>query len=61
MKQQSSLISFWDAIDAAMKRTYGIDTFDAEITAERIRQAWQLGATPDDAAYLFARKLARAS
>lgn len=61
MEPQSSLVSFWDAIDAAMKRAYGVDTFDAEVTVERIRQAWQLGATPDDAAYLFARRLPRAS
>jgi len=51
-----SFIDYWDAVDAAMLKFFGIDTFDAGIEADRIASAQEEGDTPDDYALWFGEK-----
>jgi hypothetical protein len=51
-----SFIDYWDAVDAAMLKFFGIDTFDAGIEADRIASAQEEGDTPDDFALWFGEK-----
>jgi hypothetical protein len=47
-------IDYWDAVDAAMLKFFGIDTGDAGIEADRIAQ--EGGDTPEDFAIWFGEK-----
>jgi hypothetical protein len=51
-----SFIDYWDAVDAAMLKFFGIDTFDAGIEADRIAAAQEEGDTPEDIALWFGEK-----
>jgi hypothetical protein len=49
-------IDYWDALDAAMLKLFGIDTSDASIEADRIAAAQEEGDTPEDFALRFGEK-----
>jgi len=49
-------IDYWDAVDAAMLKFFGIDTGDAGIEADRIAHAQEDGYTPEDFALWFGQK-----
>jgi hypothetical protein len=49
-------IDYWDAVDAAMLKFFGIDTSDAGIEADRIAHAQEDGDTPEDFALWFGEK-----
>jgi hypothetical protein len=49
-------IDYWDAVDAAMTKFFGIDTGDAGIEADRIAAAQEEGDTPEDFALWFGEK-----
>jgi cysteinyl-tRNA synthetase len=51
-----SFIDYWDAVDAAMLKFFGIDTGDAGIGADRIAAAQEEGDTPEDFALWFGEK-----
>ncbi len=51
-----SFIDYWDAVDAAMEKLFGIDTWDAGIEADRIAAAVEEGDTPEDFALRFGEK-----
>ena len=51
-----SFIDYWDALDAAMLKFFGIDTADAGIEADRIAQAQEGGDSPQDFALWFGEK-----
>ena len=51
-----SFIDYWDAVDAAMLKFFGIDTADAGIGADRIAAAQEEGDTPEDFALWFGEK-----
>jgi len=54
--ENTSFIDYWDAIDAAMKKLFGIDTFDASIGAACVSLAQDDGTTPEDFALWFGEK-----
>ena len=43
-----SFLDYWNAVDAAMLKFFGIDTSDAGIDADAIGSAQDEGSTPDD-------------
>jgi hypothetical protein len=49
-------IDYWDALDAAMLKFFGIDTGDAGIEADRIAEAQEAGDTPEHFALSFGEK-----
>ena len=51
-----SFIDYWDAVDAAMKKLFGIDTWDAGIEADSIAAAQEEGDTPEEFALWFGEK-----
>ena len=51
-----SFIDYWDAVDAAMLKFFGIDTLDAGIEADRIAHGQEDGDTPEDFALWFGEK-----
>jgi len=51
-----SFIDYWDAVDAALLKFFGIDTGDAGIEADRIAAAQEEGDTPEDFALWFGEK-----
>jgi hypothetical protein len=51
-----SFIDYWDALDAAMLKLFGIDTADAGIEADSIAQAQEGGDSPQDFALWFGEK-----
>jgi hypothetical protein len=55
-QEPTSFIDYWDAVDAAMQKLFGIDTFDAGIEADRIAAAQEEGDMPEDFALWFGEK-----
>jgi len=51
-----AFIDYWNAVDAAMLKFFGIDTGDAGIEADRIAAAQEEGDTPEDFALWFGEK-----
>jgi len=51
-----SFIDYWDAVDAAMTKFFGIDTWDAGLEADRIAAAQEEGDTPEEFALWFGEK-----
>ena len=51
-----SFIDYWDAVDAALLKFFGIDTGDAGIEPDRIASAQEEGDTPEDFALWFGEK-----
>jgi hypothetical protein len=49
-------IDYWDAVDAALLKFFGIDTGDAGIEADRIAAAQEEGDMPEDFALWFGEK-----
>ena len=49
-------IDYWDALDAAMLKLFGIDTWDAGIEADLIAAAQEQGDMPEDFALWFGEK-----
>jgi len=49
-------IDYWDALDTAMLKFFGIDTGDAGIEADLIAAAQEEGDTPEDVALWFGEK-----
>jgi len=49
-------IDYWDALDAALLKLFGIDTWDAGIEADQIAAAQEEGDTPEDFALWFGEK-----
>ena len=56
MTEPLPFIDYWDAVDVAMLKFFGIDTWDAGIEAERIASAQEEGETPEDFALRFGEK-----
>lgn len=54
--QYLPFIDYWDALDRAMEKLFGIDTWDAGIELERIAAAQEDGATPEEFALWFGEK-----
>lgn len=54
--QPESFIAYWDAVDAAMKQHFGVDTMDTGIEADELAAAQEEGRTPEDAALWFGTK-----
>lgn len=55
-KQPTSFINYWQAVDAALMRHFGIDTADAGIEADLIAQSQEAGDTPEDFAHWSGKK-----
>jgi hypothetical protein len=51
-----SFLDYWNAVDAAMLKLFGIDTWDAGIDADAIASAQDAGWTPDEFARWFGNK-----
>jgi hypothetical protein len=51
-----SFMDYWEAVDAAMLKLFGIDTGDAGIEADLIADAQEGGQTPEDFALWFGEK-----
>jgi hypothetical protein len=51
-----AFIDYWNAVDAAMLKFFGIDTGDAGIEPDRIAAAQEEGDTPEDFALWFGEK-----
>jgi hypothetical protein len=49
-------IAYWDAVDAAMRAQFGIDTIDAALEADTIAAAQEEGQTPEDFVLWFGEK-----
>ena len=49
-------IKYWDAVDTAMQKLFGIDTADAGIEADLIASAQEQGQTPEDFARWYGDK-----
>jgi hypothetical protein len=49
-------IDYWDTVDTAMLKFFGIDTSDAGIEPDRIAHAQEAGDTPEDFALWFGEK-----
>ena len=56
VEEPISFIDYWDALDAAMLKLFGIDTADAGIEADSIAQAQEGGDSPQDFALWFGEK-----
>jgi len=55
-KQQTSFIEYWEAVDAAMLKFFGIDTSDAGIDESLIASAQEECQTPEDFARWYGNK-----
>lgn len=44
---ETSFMDYWEAVDEAMRRLFGIDTTDAGIELELIASAQECGDTPE--------------
>ena len=51
-----SFIDYWDAVDAALLKFFGIDTGDAGIEPDLIAAVQEEGDTPEDFALWFGEK-----
>jgi hypothetical protein len=56
MTETVPFIDYWDALDAAMLKFFGIDTCDAGIEADLIAAAQEQSDTPEDFALWFGEK-----
>ncbi len=54
--EPQSFIDYWDEVDDAMLKLFGIDTWDAGVDAERIAFAQDDGDTPEDFARWWGEK-----
>lgn len=54
-------IDYWSAVDSALQRLFGIDTWDAGIEPDRIAAAQDDGDTPEDFALWFGWRCRRLS
>lgn len=50
-------IDYWDAVDAFMEKTYGIDTWDAGIEPDELAAAQDDGISPEDFVLAFGENL----
>ena len=55
-EQQTSFIEYWEAVDAAMLKFFGIDTSDAGIDESLIASAQEECQTPEDFARWYGDK-----
>lgn len=53
MTESVPFIDYWNAVDAAMLKLFGIDTHDAGIEADRIATAQEENITPEAFALWF--------
>ena len=56
MTAEQSFIEYWEAVDAAMLKFFGIDTSDAGIEADLIASAQEQCQTPEDFARWYGDK-----
>jgi hypothetical protein len=56
MNEPESFMDYWNAVDAAMLRLFGIDTYDAGIEPEDIAAAQEACQSADDYAQWFGEK-----
>jgi hypothetical protein len=54
--EPTSFIEYWDAVDAALLKFFGIDTGDAGIDPDLIASAQEEGQSPEDFARWFGDK-----
>ena len=54
--EPTPFIDYWNALDAALLRFFGIDTADTGLTAEQIAEAQEEGRTPEDLARWYGDK-----
>jgi hypothetical protein len=51
-----SFIEYWDAVDAALKKFFSIDTWDAGIEPSLLARCQEGGETPEEFALWFGEK-----
>jgi len=56
MTETMPFIDYWDAVDAALKKHFGIDTVDAGIEPDLIASAQEECQTPEDFALWYGEK-----
>ena len=56
MTEPLAFIDYWDAVDAALKKHFGIDTGDAGIEPDLIASAQEECQTPEDFALWYGEK-----
>jgi hypothetical protein len=56
MTDTMAFIDYWNAVDVAMIKLFGIDTGDAGIEPDRIAAAQEAGDTPEGFALWFGEK-----
>lgn len=56
MTEPTPFIDYWNAVDAAMRALFGIDTWDAGIEADLLAAFEEDGFTPEDFALWFGEK-----
>lgn len=54
--EPSPFMDYWNAVDAALRKFFGIDTADTGLTAERIAEAQEEGSTPEELARWYGEK-----
>jgi hypothetical protein len=54
--EPTPFIEYWEAVDAALLKFFGIDTSDAGIDADLIASAQEEGQTPEDFARWYGEK-----
>ena len=55
-EQPESFIDYWDAVDAALLRFFGIDTWDTNMDADQIAEAQEEGWMPEELARWYGNK-----
>jgi hypothetical protein len=54
--EPSPFMDYWNAVDAALLKFFGIDTADTGLTAEQIAEAQEEGWTPEDLVRWYGKK-----
>jgi hypothetical protein len=53
--EPEALIDYWDVVDAAMMKLFGVDTWDAGVELDLIAEAQENGDSPEEFAVWFGR------
>ena len=54
--EPTPFIDYWNAVDAALMRFFGIDTGDTGLSADQIAEAQEEGWTPEELAHWYGKK-----
>jgi hypothetical protein len=55
-EEPAAFIDYWDAVDAALLRFFGIDTRDTGMDADQIAEAQESGWTPEELARWYGNR-----